>query len=136
MIKSSALQKWRISWNMDIKKFKIMVNHVIIITLICTSGSFYKSAMNILPGRCNIVISATLAKFTFFCKYEIAGYSARFHEKFILRKLIIFVKFMIQNVICAHEFSWITKKDLHTINDILGILAVISGAIFVENNFF
>ena len=42
-----------------------------------------------------------------------------------------------QNVVCAHEFSWsVAKKVVCTTYDVLGISALISGAIFVENNFF
>ena len=63
-----------------------------------------------LPGRCNIVICAILAKITFFLENIMAYYSAHFHEKFILRKSIIFVKFKKTNVVCAHEFPGLTKK--------------------------
>ena len=65
-----------------------------------------------------------------------ADYSARFHEKFILKKLIIFVKLKKQNVLCAHEFSWFAKKVVYTTYDVLGISALISGAIFGKNHFF
>ena len=65
-----------------------------------------------------------------------ADYSARFHEKFILKKSIIFVKLKKQNVVCAHEFSWSVQYSRMCTYDVLGILALISGAIFVENNIF
>ena len=47
----------------------------------------------------------------------------------------MFVKNKKQNVVCAYEFSWFGKKVVGTTYDVLEILAVISGAIFVENNF-
>ena len=46
---------------------------------------------------------------------------------------LIFVKYKKQNVVCAHEFSWFAKKVICTIYNILGISALISGAIFDEN---
>ena len=48
-----------------------------------------------------------------------ADYSARFHEKFILKKETIFVKLKKQNVVCAHEFYWFAKKVVCTTYDIL-----------------
>ena len=50
----------------------------------------------------------------FFWKYEMANYSAHFHEKFIVKKSIIFVKFKKQSFMCAHEFSWFTRKVVCT----------------------
>ena len=50
-----------------------------------------------------------------------ADYSAHFHEKFK------------QNVLCAHEISWIATKFACTTYDILGILALILGTILNEN---
>ena len=43
-----------------------------------------------------------------------------------------------ENVVCAHKFSWFAKKVVCAtcVYDVLGILAVISSTIFVENDFF
>ena len=43
--------------------------------------------------------------------------SACFHEKFVVKKSILFIKFKKQNVVCEHEFSWFTKKSFvpHTL---------------------
>ena len=54
-------------------------------------------------------------------------YSACFHEKFILKKLIIFVKLKKQNIVRAHEFSWFAMKVVCTTYNLLGISALISG---------
>ena len=61
-----------------------------------------------------------------------ADYSTRFHEKFILKISKIFVKLKKQNVVSAHGFSWFAKKVVCTTYDVLGILALNSGAIFVD----
>ena len=49
------------------------------------------------------------AKLTLKKKNEMADYFAHFHEKFILKKSI-FLKFKVQNVVCAHEFFWLAKQ--------------------------
>ena len=59
-----------------------------------------------------------------------------FMKSLYSNKLIIFVKLRKQNVVCAHEFSWFAKKVVCTTYDVMGISALISGAICVENNIF
>ena len=49
---------------------------------------------------------------------------------------MIFVKFKKQDVVCANEISWFAKKVICTTYGDLGILDVILGANFVENNNF
>ena len=46
------------------------------------------------------------------------------------------MKFKNPNVVCAYKFPWFAKKVICTTYNVLGISAVISGAIFVENIFF
>ena len=65
-------------------------------------------------------------------KYVMTDYSAHFHEKFILKKSITFVKCKKQNVVWAHEFSWFIKKVVCTIYDVLGISALILSTILLH----
>ena len=74
-------------------------------------------------------------KIDFFWKYEIADYSARFHEEFMLKKSIFFVNFKKQNVLRAHEFSWFAKKVLCTACHGLAISTLISGVILKIHTF-
>ena len=46
-----------------------------------------------------------------FLKNEMAHYSAHFHEKFMLKKPIIFAKLKEQNVVRANEFSWFRQES-------------------------
>ena len=75
-------------------------------------------------------------KTDFLKKYEMADYSVRFHEKFILKKSIIFVKFKKRNVVCAHELFCFAKKFVCTTYNVLGISALNSGAIFCWEEIF
>ena len=57
----------------------------------------------------------------FFFKHKMADYSAHFHEKFSLKKLLlIFVKLKKQNVVRIHESSSFTKKVVCTTYIVLG----------------
>ena len=57
--------------------------------------------------------------------------------KFICKKSITFVKLKKQNVECAHEISWFTKKVVYVQKTmVFGISALIADAIFVENIFY
>ena len=49
------------------------------------------------------------------------------------RILFLSYKFKEQNILCAHEFSWFVKKIVYTTCGVHGILALISGANFVED---
>ena len=65
-----------------------------------------------------------------------ADYSVHFHEKFILKKSIIFVKLMKQISYVYLDLPGSPKKVVWcTTYNVLGILALILGAIFVENIF-
>ena len=63
-----------------------------------------------------------------------ADYSACFHEKFMQKKSIIIYEIQ-ETCVCAHKFTWFAKKVACTTYDVLGILALISGTIFIENIF-
>ena len=86
------------------------------------------------PGQYNYVVCAILAKLIFF--FENIKWQTILHifmKNLFPKKWIIFVKFKKQNV-CTCEFSCFAKKVLCTRCDVLGILALILGIIFNENN--
>ena len=65
-----------------------------------------------------ILLFLKIWNYTLFCTFSCKVY---------FKKIIIFVKF---NITCLHEFSWFTKKVICTTYIVLGISALISGAIF------
>ena len=73
-----------------------------------------------------------------FWKYQMTDYFAHFHERFILKKSIVFVKFKKKMLYVHMNFPGFAKKFVCASGatyNFLRISALISGIIFVENIF-
>ena len=108
-----------------VKWWQLLVSQLLLsVTLILTSDRRVGAI---------IVVCTIVAKLNFWKIWS--GRLVRCYKKFILKKLIMFMKLKKVNVVCAPEFSWFTKKVVCTSYSVLAVLVLIVSAIFGEIKF-